>query len=801
MTSGFLESVVALHARGFALVPVPLGLKRPVIRGWQDLRLDGAELRSTFRERSNVGVLLGEPSGGLIDVDLDGLEALALAPHFLPPTGLRSGRASAPVSHAFYRVRSPIKITRFRDPLVASGDDRSMLIELRSTGTQTLVPPSVHPSGEEIVWANAGEPAEVEMDTLQRAVARIAAGALLVRAWPTAGSRHEAALALGGGLLRAGWTVDDAANFVWHIAMTVGDEEADDRRRTVLSTADALASGQYTTGWPTLATLLDPRVVEAVRTWLGIARLDGSTARVLLDPGVEVPAEPPPPFPVEVFPPTLATFVHRGASAFGIPPDFIAIPLLGFAAGVIGNLRTIELKPGWTERAILWVGIVGRPGSGKSPGMDYAQQVINALQQRAWSTYQTEMETWKTRQQEGTVGKRSARVRSEPPTLESFYTTDATIEAIAALADASPGVCMIRDELVGWVKAHDAYRQAGDRQTWLSLWAGSSLKIDRKTAAPLFIPSPSVSVAGGLQPDRLPDLRDAATRDDGFVDRLLLGWPEAPATLWTDAVVEHGVIRDAERIFALLRHRADGARRHGSLTRFDDCAQTRFIAWHDDNARIVSQGHGLAAGWAAKYPRQVARVALVLHALHHPDAPLHPVTIEIVDGAIAVIEYFRDHLPPILARLGQAGSVAGSAGLLSRVAALLREAGDGWISRTDLHAGLGRNVSASDLSQALTQLAAEGLAEQRVVPTEGRTREEWRRRTNEDTKKGPSEPSPALAGHPSFVSSFVRQHEPNAATCCLCGVPLPPGRHYQCEPCADDGVRRNTLRFLREDRS
>lgn len=801
MTSGFLESVVALHARGFALVPVPLGLKRPVIRGWQDLRLDGAELRSTFRERSNVGVLLGEPSGGLIDVDLDGPEALALVPAFLPPTDLCSGRASAPGSHRFYRVVTPVATTRYRDPLAAATDARGMLVELRSTGAQTLVPPSVHPSGEPLAWLRDGDPAEAAADTLRRAVGRLAAACLLVRHWPPAGSRHDVALALGGGLLRAGWPVDEAEAFVWHIALAAGDEEGDDRRRAVQSTADALATGQPTTGWPRLATLLDPRLVDAIRRWLGIAGDDGPTAPILLEAASPAPVEPPPPFPVEVFPPTLATFVHRGASAFGIPPDFIAIPLLGFAAGVIGNLRSLELKPGWTERAILWVGIVGRPGSGKSPGMDYAQQVINALQQRAWSTYQTEMETWQARQHEGKGGTRSARVRMEPPTLESFYTTDATIEAIAALADASPGVCMIRDELVGWVKAHDAYRQAGDRQTWLSLWAGSSLKIDRKTAAPLFIPSPSVSVAGGLQPDRLPDLRDAASRDDGFVDRLLLGWPEAPATLWTDAVVEHGVVRDAERIFALLRHRADGARRHGSLTRFDDCAQTRFIAWHDDNARIVSQGHGLAAGWAAKYPRQVARVALVLHALHHPDAPLRPVTVEIVDGAIAVIEYFRSHLPRILARLGQPGAVAGSAGLLSRVAALLREAGNGWVSRTDLHAGLGRNVSASDLSQALNQLEAEGMAKQRAVPTEGRTREEWRRRTNEETKKGPPEALPVRPGQASFVPSFVRKHEPGAATCCLCGVPLPPGRHYQCEPCAQDGVRRNDLRFAREDPS
>lgn len=729
MTADLLNDVLNLHARGFALIPVPFRQKRPVTHDWQDLRLDEAGIRTAFRDRSNVGVLLGEPSGGLTDVDLDCSEARALALVLLPPTNLRSGRASAPGSHWFYRMRSPLKTRKYIDPLGATGDDRAMLVELRSTGSQTLVPPSVHPLGEGIVWASDGEPAEVEAEELRHAVARIAAGALLARSWPTMGSRHQAALALGGGLLRAGWAVDETADFIWHIARVAGDEEADDRRRAVHSTADRIPAGQHTTGWPTLATVLDPRVLDSVRKWLGIGKEHDAWSNA--EQQVHS-VDPPVPFPVEVFPPAIATFVHRGAAAFGIPPDFIAIPLLGFTAGVIGHLREIELKSGWTERAILWVGVVGRPGSGKSPGMDYAQQLINELQKRAWSTYQTELDAWKASQQQGKVVKLSAQIQLDAPKLESFYTTDATIEAIAALADASPGLCMIRDELVGWVKAHDAYRQAGDRQTWLSLWSGAPLKIDRKSTATVFIPTPSVSVAGGLQPDRLVDLRDAASTDDGFVDRLLIGWPDAPALLWTDAVVPRDVIRDAQRVINLLRHRTDGQRRHVALTRLDEAALTRFRAWHDDNARIVTGTRGLAAGWAAKYPRQVLRVALVLQALHYPDEPLHPVTVELIDGAIAVVEYFRSHVPRIVAMFGQGRPDTGSAGLVSRVSNILRDARDRWIPRTDLHAGLGRNVAATDLTAALTQLLEEGVAEQRQVPTEGRPRDEWRLRTNEE---------------------------------------------------------------------
>jgi hypothetical protein len=786
--TALLDEVLALNQRGLALIPVPRGQKAPTISAWQDLRLDADGLCTAFAVPHNVGLLLGDPSGGIIDVDLDAAEARLLADAFLPPTSLISGRASSPASHCFYRVTSSLKTTRYRDPR-PDHEDRAMLVELRSTGTQTVIPPSIHPSGEAIVWDRTEEPAEVDAELLQQAVAQLAACSLLARTWPGVGSRHDAALALGGGLLRAGWDAAKVSTFIRHVTMAAGDPEVEDRVKAVESTAAALAQGHPTTGWPTLATLIELAVVDTVRTWLGIQGGDPPTGEAS---SIDLTGLP---FPVDVFAPPIATFIRSGAETLGIPPDFIAVPLLSLAAGVIGHLRVLELKPGWTERAILWTGVVGRPGSGKSPGLDYAQQLINDLQQRAWITYQQAVEAEKRALAEQKPGTLTARVRNDPPRLESFYTSDVTIEALASLIDASPGLCLIRDELVGWVKAHDAYRQAGDRQTWLSLWAGSALKIDRKSTGTVFIPAPSVSVTGGLQPDRLHDLRDAANRDDGFVDRFLLAWPAAPPLRWTDAVVDPAVVRAAQLVFARLRTHADGRRRHTSLTRFDDEARARFIAWHDANAELVGRGGGLVSGWAAKYPRQVARLALILHALQHPDAPLTPVTVDIVDGAIALIEYFRSHLPPILTHLGQSTATAGEAGHLSRVATLLRAAQGTWVSRTDLHAGLGRNVTAATLTTVLDQLASEGVVDHQVMPTGGRPREMYRWVTNEQTKKASSEESGGSAHDPFFVSSFVWEDDD---TCCLCGEPREPGRRYTCVACGEEERRRNAALFGEE---
>ena len=131
--------------RGFAVVPIPHGKKGPNLEGWEGLRLSADELPQHFNSKpQNIGLLLGEPSGGLVDVDHDVPETTKIAGRFLSTT-LTSGRESSPHSHWWY-VAPGAKTVRYKDV------DGQVLVELRSTGCQTIVEPSLHPSGERVVW-------------------------------------------------------------------------------------------------------------------------------------------------------------------------------------------------------------------------------------------------------------------------------------------------------------------------------------------------------------------------------------------------------------------------------------------------------------------------------------------------------------------------------------------------------------------------------------------------------------------------------------------------------------------------
>jgi hypothetical protein len=263
-----LEFAQHYLGRGYTPLPIPLKEKNPGFKGWQRYQPVNGQLERDFSDEGNIGLLLGKPSGWLIDVDLDWPEAQKLAPLFLPETPAKSGRESAPLSHYWYCCETSTK--KFSDPTKPDGDDqRAMIVELRSTGLQTVVEPSIHPSGERYIWQGELTPAQVDADGLQRALARLAACSLIARHWPN-GRRHDAALALAGALFRNSWTRADVEQFILSAAKVAGDEEIEDRARAIADTEEKLRRGEHVTGLPTLSEFIGEKTVIALAKWLGL---------------------------------------------------------------------------------------------------------------------------------------------------------------------------------------------------------------------------------------------------------------------------------------------------------------------------------------------------------------------------------------------------------------------------------------------------------------------------------------------------------------------------------------------------
>jgi hypothetical protein len=179
-----------------------------------------------------------------------------------------SGRESSPRSH-FWFTAEGAKTRKFIDPTRRGDEQRATIVEIRSTGSQTLVAPSIHPCGETYIWHEFAGPARTEFNILRLVVARLAACALLARHWQ-AGKRHEVTLALAGALFRSGWSLDEVERFIMAAAEVAGDAETADRRQAIRDTQERFEKREKTTGFRRFRELVPEQIADCIGKWLDV---------------------------------------------------------------------------------------------------------------------------------------------------------------------------------------------------------------------------------------------------------------------------------------------------------------------------------------------------------------------------------------------------------------------------------------------------------------------------------------------------------------------------------------------------
>lgn len=252
-----------------AIIPLRSGKdsKIPCDKAWRKKAYQVNDLLKIFplTEERNLAILLGEDGHGIIDIDLDDSITRKLSKRFLPHTDMAWGRKSSPLSHMVYRCKKYKEVIRLTMP---SGE---VLVEIRGTKGQTMVPPSKHPEGEQLEWCGGSfkSPAVVEYDVLYKAVYKLAAAALIIKIYPSQGGRNNFILPLSGALARSGFSLDDAKEFLEIILNEVGDTELDQRITTLESTYDKFEQGGEVTGITKLGQLVsDEKIAHKLREFL-----------------------------------------------------------------------------------------------------------------------------------------------------------------------------------------------------------------------------------------------------------------------------------------------------------------------------------------------------------------------------------------------------------------------------------------------------------------------------------------------------------------------------------------------------
>ena len=689
------EAAIRYHKQGWVPLPLPHLKKRPVLPDWSNFRFDLSALDEHFPAggEQNIGLLLGAPSNGLVDVDLDCPEARAAAPFLLPKTDMIGGRESAPDSHWWYIVDSPPEksATDLNDPTKLDNDPTRHMLELRSTGGQTVVPPSIyptdlekgHPEPERSVWSKRTGPARVNFIDLWVAVRAVGAAALLGRYWPR-GSRNKAALALAGGLLQAGWEAEKVENFIRAVCAAAKDEESQDRVATVAATVERRATDKTATGWPALANLLGQAgkvIVDLVKEWLGVrssaAGNDNDAPWAPPEPLPKMPSVPP--FPIEVFPIVIGNYWVAAARSLGVPVDYIAVPALALLGATCGRALAAEVKRTYKESPLLWCVVVAAPGRAKSPALNFAMGPLMDIAQR-WikehrerlKEYRADKVRWDAAMKDWKKGDCEGDPPEEPeePVLQQLVFINFTVESMLRGNAANPrGVVLAKDELASLVQALNQYKSGGkgdDKQNLLPLWAGSAIIINREKDRQAGIPPLTLAhtfgaVAGMIQPDVLPTFRGDLGRhdfiNDGWADRFLISYPD-PLRLtgetWetVSKELEDGYTEVYEKLLDLkmIPIVVDGVV-VGERPYYAPLDASAAREWERFTGDIAARANALDPtdpyiGVLSKYRHLGLRLIALMHALRLATGEVpedSPINAETIKRAVAVVWYFEKH--------------------------------------------------------------------------------------------------------------------------------------------------------------
>ena len=399
------------------------------------------------------------------------------------------------------------------------------------------------------------------------------------------------------------------------------------------------------------------------------AAIEGAPARIWPEPDMTVidNRKKPPVFPLEILG-EWRQWIEATAQSRSAPADYVVASLLSLLSSVIGNSRRVCAWDGWVEPSVLWVANIGNPSSGKSPGIDAVLALALEIEGGTAEAFTDRLRAWETEKAAAKENRTNwedqvkiavkndtpppcipeKAIEPEKPVRPRIIVTDATIESLTRLLSQHPkGLLLNRDELAGWLESFNRYSGGGDRPFWIEAYGGRPYVVDRqKNDEPVRVPFLSISLVGGIQPDKLVRLLMQGD-DDGLASRILMVWP--------DPVLPRRPTLSPDNFTALNAIRRLDNMRMGSdedgnpipiIVRLEEAAAEMLDSWRRENAEQQTSTSGLYLSHLGKMPGMVLRLSLILEFMKWsllPEGTPEPEIVSATSFASAaglVEEYF-----------------------------------------------------------------------------------------------------------------------------------------------------------------
>ena len=248
-------------------------------------------------------------------------------------------------------------------------------------------------------------------------------------------------------------------------------------------------------------------------------------------------------FPIDIFPKPIQSYILECNETLDSSIDYMGCSMLWLISVIVGNSIQIEVKKGWNETATIWLAVVGKAGLGKTPSIHNIIKPLLSANNKEIKNYIKQAEKYEY-YEKLTAKEKKEHEEIHKPKKSQFIANDITIEALVELHQENKNsIGVFKDELAGWFKDMNKYREGSDLEFWLSTWSGKAISLNRKTAKSSFVDKPLVSVLGGIQPSILNSFYTEDNKDNGFMDRMLLTYPNLDIEKWNDKEMNYDTIQ------------------------------------------------------------------------------------------------------------------------------------------------------------------------------------------------------------------------------------------------------------------
>jgi hypothetical protein len=357
-------------------------------------------------------------------------------------------------------------------------------------------------------------------------------------------------------------------------------------------------------------------------------------------------------FPVRVYPDLIQQFIEAANIGLNFPIEYFAASILFAISIAIGNSIRAEVVPGWHESAVLYLAIVGNPGTSKSHPLSFVLKPIEDRDRANYEIYKKQKTEYDesitlTKKERAANGMNSFPIK---PVWKQNIVSDATPEALAETHKHNQrGVVVANDELAAWIKNFDRYNKGSEQEFFLSVWSNKAVRINRKTSEPTYLPLPFISICGTIQPSVMADMLKNRT-ENGFIDRILFVFPDRvvkkPWSKGIDPQWPAFWYNILTQIMDLPFNVDDKGNPQPRVLKFAPDGMSKLKQWQAELTRESNRTKDEALmGILAKIEVYAIRFAICLEVLKHgtTTSPLESISLESVNGAIKLAEYFKEN--------------------------------------------------------------------------------------------------------------------------------------------------------------